>query len=111
MGHLGPKVCGRAELSSRLSVLGAAEAAAHEEDLNTSASPALQRLQQLDTKRDADLFAIIRGCGFTELPAADPHVAMQERVKDKATQLVAQQDAKAVRTLFPHHTIPSSLYF
>ena len=80
-------------------MLGAAEAAAHEEDLNTSVSPALQRLQQLDTRRDADLFAIIRGCGFTELPAADPHVAMQERVKDKATQLVAQQDAKAVRTL------------
>ena len=58
--------------------------------LNESVGPVLDRLQHLDPTRDKALFERIQSFGF-EHPPADPHVAMQERVMDRATKIVAAQ--------------------
>jgi hypothetical protein len=83
------------ELREQKGVLDAdiATVTAHETDLHESVAPAvLGRLQSLREDRDAHLLAVIHEYGFTKPPDTEAHLAMAERVKDKATKLVVTQD-------------------
>ena len=84
----------QAELREQKSVLDADIAAviAHENELHASIAPVLQRLQSLREDRDAHLLAVFNEYGFTKPPADEAHLAMAERVREKATHLIVTQD-------------------